>query len=367
MKIALDAKRIFHNTTGLGVYGRNLVSGLNRLASKHDFILYSPKVNKPLFDVSTLSSKFRLIEGSGFSSYYWRTCSISKSIKKEKIDIYHGLSNELPLSIKKSNAKSIVDIHDLCFLKFPSDYSKLDQHIFHYKAKHAAMNSDKIIATSQATKKDILQFFNVHESKVEVVYQSCAEAFYKELDQEKLNLIKSKYSLPSDFILSVGTIQGRKNQKLIVQAMSLIEKSKRLPIVLVGSGGNYLKETQILAKKLDVTVELKTVLNNEDLPAIYQLAKIFVYPSLLEGFGIPVLEAMASKVPCLSSSNTSMSEILQNEDCLINPKNSKDLADKILHLLNTNSEQQVHKNYLRALEFSNEKFASSILKIYETI
>lgn len=367
MKIALDAKRIFHNATGLGVYGRNLVSGLNTISSDHNYILYSPSLKKPLFNIANLSSKFKLIEGDGFSSYYWRTCSISKSIKKEKVDIYHGLSNELPLSIKGSNAKSIVDIHDLCFLKFPSDYSRLDQQIFKFKAKHAARNSDKIIATSLATKKDIIKYLKVEESKVQVVYQSCAKRFYQQLEKEDLKLFRVKYSLPEEFILSVGTIQGRKNQKLIVQALALLPKSKRLPLILVGSGGNYLQETKALAKKLDVSIEIKNAIRDEDLPAIYQLANIFVYPSFLEGFGIPVLEAMASKTPCISSENTSMAEILQNDDCLINPNNALDLSDKILNLLTTNSDKLVEINYTRSLEFSNEKFASSILKIYNEL
>lgn len=365
MKIGIDAKRIFNNPTGLGVYGRNLIQGLNQIDSKSEYILYTPKSHNNLFNVDTLGTNFEVQMSKGSAGYFWRTFSIVKDIRATELDIYHGLSNELPYNIKKSNAKSIVDIHDLCFVRFPSDYSVFDRNIFWQKAKRAAEFSDKIIATSEATKQDIVQYFEISPDKVEVVYQSCDKRFYKTLSTKALNELKEKYQLPRKYLLSVGTIQGRKNQQAILRAMALLPKEEQTPIVLVGNGKKYLKDLEKLATKLNVAVRIKRNIGNEDLPGIYQMASLFVYPSFVEGFGIPVLEAMASKVPVISSINTSMAEILQNEDALIDPYNPQDLAKKIQEFLGQNNQDQIDRNFKRAQEFSQEKFARHILSIYK--
>ena len=210
--------------------------------------------------------------------------------------------------------KTIVDIHDLCFVRYPEDYSWLDRQIFWFKSLRAARVSSKIIATSLATKRDIIELFEIPESKIEVVYQCCDSSFYQQLDKGYIGKIKTKYQLPDKYVLSVGTIQGRKNQKSIVKAMAQIDLKKRLPIVLLGQGTRYLNELLALARDKKVEVQIIDQASTTDLPAIYQGAEIFVYPSFVEGFGIPVLEAMASQIPVITSAGTSMEEIIQQKD-----------------------------------------------------
>jgi hypothetical protein len=151
-------KRIFNNPTGLGVYGRNLIAGLRQVDKENQYCLFTPKKESTLFDTSNLQDNFSILESKNLFSYYWRSYSIYKDIQQKKIDIYHGLSNELPFSLGKTKAKSIVDIHDVCFVRFAEDYSKIDQKIFFEKAAFAAKNSNKIIATSEAPKKIFFLF-----------------------------------------------------------------------------------------------------------------------------------------------------------------------------------------------------------------
>lgn len=364
MKIGLDAKRIFNNKTGLGVYGRNLVSGFEQITHPHQFYLFTPTAKSEIY---TPSKHFNVVSSHSFSSYYWRTFSIAKDIKNNNLDIYHGLSNELPLTIAKTKVKSIVDIHDLCFVKFKEDYSKIDQQIFWYKAKNAALQSHKIIATSNATKQDILQYFKVPENKVEVVYQCCDKQFYAQKTKEEIDLVIKKYNLPKEYFLSVGTIQGRKNQQAIVKAISKLDKAKQLPLVLVGNGGKYLQQLKALAQQLNVKLFVLDNLPFNELPCIYQNAKVFVYPSFIEGFGIPVLEAMAAKTPVVTTKNTSMAEIIQDENNLISADNIEEIAEKMSYFLVNPQFANTEKHYTRALDFSEKKFAQQVLDIYEKL
>lgn len=367
MRIGIDAKRIFSNPTGLGVYGRNLLAGLSGVSSDHAFTLFTPVLSDDLYNFKQLPNNFSFSEKTGLSSYYWRTIGIKKSIRALNLDIYHGLSNELPWGIEKLGIKSIVDIHDLCFVRFAKDYSWLDRQIFWHKTLRAAQVSTQIIATSEATKRDIVELLKVPEEKVAVVYQCCDSSFYKQHEAATIQQVKTKYHLPEKFVLSVGTIQGRKNQKAIVEAMAGLEPTKRLPIVLVGQGKAYLEELLQLAEENQVEVHLASQVQMEDLPAIYQGAELFIYPSFVEGFGIPVLEAMASKVPVITSMGTSMEEIIEDKQALIDPHDVTDLSEKMLKFMEQPPHDLVEKSHQRALMFSQEIFAKQVLAIYEKL
>jgi len=364
MKIGIDAKRIFLNQTGLGSYGRNLIAGLNELKATDEFVLYSTGKGK-IFKTEQLGENFSSFISGASVKAFWRSYSIIKNLKKDKIDLYHGISSELPFSLKKHNEiVKIVDIHDLLFLRFPDFYALTDRKMFELKTKFACEIADKIIATSEATKQDIINYYHTPADKIEVVYQSCSDAFYTEVSETAKNKIRKKYKLPEDFLLCVGTIQERKNQKQILEALK-ISKTK-IPLVLIGTGTKYKDQLVAFAKEENLDLIIPDVfVKNGDLPAIYQMARIFVFPGLYEGFGIPVLEAMASKIPVISSLNTSMAEIINNMDCLINPLSAEDLAEKIDTFINIDTTEIVNKNYARALEFTNKKFAEKMLKIYD--
>lgn len=367
MRIALDAKRAFHNATGLGTYSRNLINGFAELKEQeHDYFLFTPKVKVNRF-ANPLPEQFKLVENTSLIKPYWRSFSIASDLLKKKIELYHGLSNELPFTLTSGTIKKVVTIHDLLYLRFPNMYPILDRNIYFHKATKSCKLADKIIATSEATKQDIIEFMKVPEEKIAVVYQSCSPTFYQKRDAADLEKLREKYGLPMRYILHVGRLEERKNLRLTIHALAKINKMDRLPLVVVGRENKFKQVLVKLAKELDVTVYYAHGVEDEELPVMYQNASLFIYASFFEGFGIPVLEAMASRIPVLTSKKTSMAEIVADENCLLNAYDTDEIASKIKeHLVKDNSEM-IEKNYQKSLEFTNMNFAKNTLKVYDSI
>lgn len=366
MNIAIDAKRIMQNRSGLGSYGRNLVAGFKALPLQDKIILFAPKESDFYHQSFTAKSNICTYFHSKKMKSLWRSFGIKKDLEKHKIDIYHGISNEIPFSLKnQSKIKSIVDIHDLLFLRFPKYYPFFDRKIYEYKTKFACQNAQQIIATSQSTKADIVNYYGIAEEKIKVVYQSCSDSFFQAISKEEKEKIRQKYQLPQNFALCVGSIEHRKNQLRIVEALSRCKN--QIPLLLIG-GSNAQYKAEIVAKAKQLKVKLllpKQFVPNADLPALYQLAHLMLFPALAEGFGIPVLEAMASKTPVITSLNTSMAEIVQDNDCLVNPLSTGNLTEKIDDFLQQDLTEKIEQNYRRALAFTPKAFAQNILNIYD--
>lgn len=368
MRIGLDAKRAFQNRSGLGNYSRNLIKGLSGIQDNDfEFYLFTTQTKGDLLDSDSLPNNFRTIKSTTLIKPYWRSFSISKDIQKNEIDIFHGLSNELPFTLKNEKIKTVVTIHDILYLKLPSLYPILDRNIYAHKAKKACSIADRVIATSEATKNDLIEFLNVDASKIEVVYQSCDETFYKKYSNAEKEDVKKQFKLPEKFILSVGTLEVRKNHKLIIDAMEQVSPKKRLPIVLIGRDKSELKNLIKRAKKRKIDCTILTDVPNAFLPIIYQCATLFIYPSIYEGYGIPVLEAMASRVPILTTEKTSMEEIITCNDCLIQHNNQVLLAEKIEQKLSENNAVSIERNYKRALDLSNIHFTEKIVNLYKNL
>lgn len=201
MRIGFDGKRAVQNFTGLGNYSRYIVDILCQFYPENEYILYAPKKreNKRL---NKLTNQYRQLQLAYPVTFWerkfrslWRISGITHQLEKEKVSIYHGLSNELPLNIHKSNIKSIVTIHDLIFLRYPQYYHFIDRKIYTYKFRKACENADKIIAISECTKRDIISFFHIPSDKIEVVYQSCDPIFGQSVNNEKKEEVRSKLSL----------------------------------------------------------------------------------------------------------------------------------------------------------------------------
>ena len=182
MRIGFDAKRAVSNFTGLGNYSRFVISNLMKFYPKNTYKLFIPKF--PSDDkINTLSSDETHYTIKHTKKPFWRTMGIVKDIRREDLDIYHGLSNELPFKINKTKVKSIVTIHDLIFLKFPQFYSLIDRIIYNVKAKYACRVADRIVAVSECTKRDIIKHYKISPDKSEVVYQGCFPVFKTKVEQ----------------------------------------------------------------------------------------------------------------------------------------------------------------------------------------
>jgi len=366
MKIGFDAKRLFQNYTGLGNYSRSIVSTLQKYFPENEYHLYTPKAirNKDtelFFD----KSKFIIHESESNFKSYWRSFSIINDLKRDEIDVYHGLSAELPFGIRASGIKSVVTIHDLIFKYFKQDYKLIDRIIYDFKSKYACRNANNIISISEFTAKDIKKTYDIKNEKISVVYLPVDNRFSIDDNIKELNDIRKKFDLPQKFFLYVGSIIGRKNLKLIIEAMSIIDKEKRIPMVVVGSGKKYLNETKELIKTKSLQDEIIFLKNisNKDLPKIYNLCEFFVFPSVYEGFGLPVLEAIQSGKEVLVAENTSLVEVTNNCGEVL-PQNDKErwaksIVDKSKGLERITKDCKEH-----LLKFDPEIISKQLMEIY---
>jgi len=339
------------------------------LYPENEYVFFSPEKETELLEDRYVKNVVSPNLSSKAGQSYWRSCSISKDIIKSKVDIYHGLSNELPFSIEKTNAKKVVTIHDLIFLEIPSLYQFIDRKIYYKKFAHACKVADKVIATSNQTKKDIVRHFGTNENKIEVVYQSCNEIFKSKVPQEEAKLVLQKHKIPENYILNVGTIERRKNALNIVKALYYFNLDTTL--IIIGRKTPYYKEikTYVDEHSLHDRVKVLSNVSNEELPAIYQNCKAFVYPSLYEGFGIPVVEAFYSGVPVITADNGSTAEISGDAALHVNALNSKSVGIAIRSILESPelSDSLIRVGNERAKLFDRETVTKNIMSIYKNL
>lgn len=370
MRIGFDAKRAFFNKSGLGNYSRSTISILAKFYNENSYFLYTPPGKSVIdFDIkkyATIRKPEKYI-GKKFPSF-WRSFQLPDQLKQDKIDLFHGLSNEIPFNFKRSGIKSVVTIHDLIFLRYPEWYPLIDRKIYEVKFRRSCRDADRIIAISKQTKNDIIEFFGTDKNKIDVVYQGCNNLFKKKARAETVNKIRSKYSLPSEYLLYVGTVEKRKNLLTIIKALKRL--GIKVPLLVVGKQTSYstLVLKYIKENKLK-NIRFLEYVDNTELPAIYQNAKIFIYPSLFEGFGIPVLEALFSKIPVITSARGCFSESGGPATIYIDPENDEEMADKIMNLLedDTLREKVINKGYAYAQNFTDEKIAKNLIKVYNKI
>lgn len=369
MNIGFDAKRAFHNFTGLGNYSRFILNALKKHYPSNNYHLFSPAFRDNKETISLIEG-FHLHKAPGFLQLpvlkaLWRSFFIGKEVKKQNIDIYHGLSNELPYWLPE-RTKKIVTIHDLIFLRYPDLFPPIDRAIYKQKFKIACEKADKIIAISQQTKEDILQYFNVEKQKIEVIYQGCHPIFFREYSCEELKNIKKKYNLPSEYLLNVGTLEKRKNALLILKALK--NGNINIPLILIGKETTYTKvlKNYVTQNNLEGQVLFLHSVNFEDLPALYDLSLLFLYPSIFEGFGIPIIEALHRKKPVITSKGSCFSEAGGNLAEYINPNDEEELASKIKEMINSNGlNKQLLEDHL--VKFSDKKIADDYMNLYNRI
>lgn len=363
MKIAFDAKRFFHNTSGLGNYSRDLVRILASFFPENNYLLLAKSKNdrgKEILELPNVS--FIPISKAKFS----RQLKMGFDAQNSEADIFHGLSGELPLKWSRSRPiKKIVTIHDLIFIHYPKFYSWFDRKIYLWKFKNAAHQADLVIAISEQTKRDIIQFLGVPESKIRVVYQGCHKAFKELPANDFLQTVKEKFNLPERFILSVGTIEERKNLLSVVKAL----KDTNIPLVVVGKKTHYFKKVEAFIKKNKIVVQFLQNVSMTELAALYRLADIFIYPSLCEGFGIPLIEAHFCGTVVITSNVSCLPEAGGEDSVYVNPLQIEDIKAKIIHLWNNEEERKrrAEKSLAFVEKFDDAHIAQSLIKVYKEL
>jgi glycosyltransferase involved in cell wall biosynthesis len=379
MRIAFDAKRAYQNTTGLGQYSRTLISSLAKYYPAHEYFLMAPRITD-LYALPSANVKSVAPEGwQKKAPSLWRSYGVKNDLKKLKIDLYHGLSHEVPVGLQHTCIKSVVTIHDLIFERYPKQYKKLDVTIYRKKFRYACQYADKIIAISTQTRNDIIDLYHIPPSKVEVCYQSCNPVFEEQLSQHTLQHIKSKYNLPEQYYLYVGSVIERKNLLTICKALRLLDNN--IPLVVVGMGGEYMHKVkayltqQNMLQRVIFLSENKPGINTqefyapEDMPGIYQLSSALIYPSVYEGFGIPILEALWSSIPVITSGLSCMPETGGDAALYIDPVNEHAIADAMNRVVTDTvlRSQMIHKGLQQAARFSPEKCAAQVMNVYTSL
>jgi len=382
MNIGYDGKRAFQNKTGLGNYTRSLITILSRNFPQHQYSLFAPK-QTGLFDIHSFNNVHVILPRNSFYKKFptfWRRSGMVKDISKVRPDIYHGVSNELPRGIENTTVKTVVTVHDLIFERFPKTYHFEERFVHRWKIKRACKVADAIIAISEQTKEDLVNLYGVKADKIFTCYQSCNPIFENKIPGEEKILVRKKYNLPGKYFLFVSSIAPRKNLVAICRAMILLKDKIDIPLVVIGDGKKEKAEVKQLMKANGI--EARLILLNElpaskessftsaaDFPAIYQQALALVYPSVFEGFGLPVLEAMWSGLPVICSNTSSLPEVAGDAALYFAPADHELLAAHMMEIA-TNAglvEALRSKGFQQAQKFATEKYANHIMQVYKSI
>jgi glycosyltransferase involved in cell wall biosynthesis len=379
MNIAFDAKRAFHNNTGLGNYSRTFISALAQYYPAHQYFMFNPKralqFSKP--DFPNVHEKLPEDFLSKQLPSFWRSHWVTKDLLHNKIDLYHGLSNEIPLNISKIGVPSAVTVHDLIFERFRGQYNRVDVAIYRNKYKYACRYANTIIAISEQTKQDLIEFYKVEAGKIEVCYQSCDPLFSKNFSALEITNAKLKYDLPTEYFLYVGSIIERKNLLKICYALHSLKGKMDIPLVVIGRGGAYLEKVKkfitdknMMAQVIFLSEALSfNKATKAEMASIYQGAIAMIYPSFFEGFGIPILEALWSRLPVITSNVSCLPETGGSAAFYVNPSNSDEIANAMYQIKNDEGLRMtmINEGLKHAQNFTMEKCCAQVMSVYEKI
>ena len=371
MKIGFDAKRLYNNFTGLGNHSRTTIDILTEFYPENEYLLYTPKIkHNSVTDPYTDKGHCRTIQPDGLiRGGLWRTFGLAGAVRKDSVDIFHGLSNELPAGL---DIPSVVTIHDVAFKTFPDMYHAADRFTYNLKWRYACRKADRIIAISECTKQDIIRFYDVNPERVDVVYQPVNRLFYTDYEGVCPETLDSNVN-GKPYILYVGSINSRKNLLGAIKALELLPGDLQIPIVVIGDGREYKQKVlnYIAEHSLqDMVIFSPEKVGLEGLRYLYRNAQMLIYPSFYEGFGLPVVEALLSGCPVVTSNLSSLPEAAVPYSLLADPDNIQDISDKMSSILTDSAlrtETISHGYEFAKQQFSPDVLAARLMNIYSQI
>lgn len=370
MVIGYDAKRAFCNRTGLGNYSRGVIAGVLRAARDKGVhaMLYTP-YTEPTFATYFDDMPQALVrQPQGLwrcLPNLWRTLAPAQHVFLDDVQIFHGLSHELPLYLPK-DTRRVVTMHDLMVWRYPHYFSKADVAIHRIKQRHACREADIVVAISEQTKRDLIDFMHVPEGKIRVVYQSCEPQFWQPVSDTQVAAVREKYGLPQRYVVCVGTVEERKNQLGVIEAVNQLPAD--IPLVIVGrTRGTYGNRVAAMAD--GKRVRLLSGVDFADFPALYAGAVASVYMSHFEGFGIPVLESLCCDCPVVTSNISSMPEAGGDAALYAAPDEPDTIASQLLRLATDETLRQecIKKGRTHRLKFAPEKVSQDMLALYNSL
>lgn len=369
MKIGIEARWITYNKTGFGNYALNLLKELSKIDNKNEFIVYlnSDFSNNEIF--SKPNFKKRVIK-TPLGIYKHISIPLDIISKKRKFDFFHFLYNAPSLLLP---CPFILTIHDVSYKYVPNMLSKRNLLSVNTQLLLNAKKASKIITVSESAKKDIINFYKIPEEKINVIYEGVDDSFRVINEERKKKEIAVKYGIPSQYLLYVGTYLPHKNLETLLYAYHELRRTQKIShsLVLAGKKGRNYDVISRLISKLCLDKDVKTIgfVRDEDLPYVYNLSDLFIFPSIYEGFGLPLLEAMACGVPVISSNTSCLPEIGGNAAIYFPPKELGELAGTIFSVI-TNSNLRnglIARGLRRAKLFSWKTMAKKTLNLYQDI
>jgi glycosyltransferase involved in cell wall biosynthesis len=372
MKIAIDISYLQTKRAGYGHHTYELLRALMQYGGEHTYTLWGWSNSLDKESIEKLKSsnlKIKVATVPGFvKRFYWNSLKFPDiQTFTGDFDIFHSIEPLLP-PIK--NKKSILTVHDLAYKKFPQFFEtnvlKWDKFI-----KRNVNIADAIIVQSQQTKNDIQEFFSIKEEKIHIIHLPVNTIFNTTLDEDTKSKVREKYNLHLPFALFVGTLEPRKNIPTLVRAFEEFHKcnNSELHLVIVGKCGWLYEDiiNSINNSSEKNRIQYLNYIPETELPVIYLLSKFLIYPSLYEGYGVPVLEAMASGVPVITSNTSSLREIAEGAAFLVDPTNIEEIANAIMKLcVNQSFCDELSKKGLERIKFFNHKTAADkVLNIYK--
>ncbi|MBA4852669.1 glycosyltransferase family 1 protein [Emticicia sp. BO119] len=338
MRIGIEAQRIFRpKKHGMDIVILEILRQLQQIETPHEYYAYA----QPYEDTNTLhSTKNVKVKFSGPTSYpVWEQYLLPRETKKDKVDLLHCTSNTAPLNI---NIPLVVTIHDIIYLEKRVSknnvlYQRLGNVYRKWNVPKIAKKASMIVTVSNYERTRIIEGLNLPEERVRTVYNACSNHFSNEYSAEELEAFRKRMNLPERFVLMLGNTDPKKNLPNIIRTLGLLHERKQLDFTLVMPDFNREHLHSLIKSQnnehLMNHIMLTGYIHNQELPKLYKLAQLFLYPSLRESFGIPILEAMQCGTPLITSNTSAMPEIAGDGAILIDPTQIEDIADKIVKVL----------------------------------
>lgn len=365
MKIGIDCITLTYQVTGIGRYTKNLLEALSKIDRENEYFLFYPGniSMKP-----EVGENFHLTQVNSSKGVMWHQFALPNLAKSCTVDILHSPGN-FGLPVRKK-CRHVLTIHDLIPIKF-KDYLKNfpENQIYQFFQKQSAKSADIIIADSENTKKDAVSLLKIPEERIDVIYLAADKRFNINNNPD-LQKVFSKYSIQAGYLLHLGGIGFNKNTDMVIEAYKkVVDKFPQCPHLVIIGNKKWLLRQMTYASNLDAKITFTGYVSDEDLPSLYSGALAFIYPSLYEGFGFPVLEAMASGIPVISSATSSLPEVVGDAGLLVDPENPSDIAEKIFLLINDEKLRNSlrEKGTERVSKFSWEQTAGKVLEVYKKL
>lgn len=365
MKIGINGLQLGNKFAGLGRYTKNLLVNIANIDKNNEYYYFLRKDNKSIYEINQRnfhSVTYDVLLKNKIKRFFLEQMTIPKVSKQRGINIVFSPG---PVMVLRGEFKKVFCLHDVRKLLFPKMLNPIDRIYYSIMIRKSVKTADLIFTVSNYSKQDIIRYFNYPDDKIIVTYDAVDEGFKKISHKEKLMSIRDKYNIRGSYILFVGEIMKIKNVLRIIRAYAAINNRIKAKLVLAGRPGNIFNEAKALVKTLGIDEDVLFLgwTSDEDLQLLYSAADVFVFPSLYEGFGMPVLEAMACGVPVITSNTSCLPEIAGDAALLVNPEDIESITNSMIrvHKDKVLYQELVERGFKQVKKYSWEKTAKDTI------